>query len=309
MLLKLLVRLLTPPRIFWNYVKEGTMIAVSNFVPVIAMNSFFALSLFLTYFGLMFLVFQLAYERDTQDILLGYLGIPVVSFFLCSLIRFHYALVRKAQIKMEIFLIATRKYFHVFLLFTIYYTIYVLAFKMVFEIGEMEGIYKIRVIAGVGIFFWVLVRLIFSPFFVIEKGYSARKAMKASFLLTSGRTIKTLMLLLSCVLILSVILGGSIYLVLKTSLLALASLRIDSGVQNLLIWIPGFAGLSLLCLVASAFAFSLLNIAFVMSYDINLRNRFSKKKKLIYEAAIETKRKLEDTGFFQALPPEEEVQD
>jgi len=308
MLLKLLVRLLTPPKIFWNYVKEGTFIAYSNFVSVIAINSLFALAVFINYFSLMFLVFQLAYERKTQDILLGYLGLPAVSFFLCSLIRFHYSLVRKSKVKMDIFLIDYRKYFHVLLLFALYYTLYILFFKMIFEIKELEGIYQIRAIVGIGIFFWIVVRLIFSPFFVIEKGYSARKAMKASFLLTSGRTLKTLMLLFLCLSIFSLVLGSSGYVVFKTSLYVLRTLKSDPSFKNIFLWISSFGILSFFCLVVCAFCFALVNIAFVMSYDIYLKNRFSKRKKLILEAAIETKRKLEDSGIFQALSSQENEQ-
>ena len=50
---------------------------------------------------------------------------------------------------------------------------------------------QIRVLLGVVLFFWTIARLIFAPFFVIDADYNAREAMKASFLLTSGKTFKT----------------------------------------------------------------------------------------------------------------------
>lgn len=299
--LRVLIRLLIPPRIVSNYIKEGFQIILNNFLPVLTMNAFFIVIVSLTYFLLMFVVFQIAYERETQNILLGFLGIPITSFFFCSLIRFHYALVRKSKIKMEILLVDFRKYFHVFLLFTLYYALYNLAFKAIFEFDELDLMNKLRAIAGIGFFFWIVVRLVFSPFFVVEKGYSARKAMKSSFLLTSGRTIKTLVLILlssGFFLMISSCVGFFVFEVSRTAY------RFTKGSSELLLiasWILGFSVLFLFSLVVVSIAFALLNIALVMSYDIFLKNRFSRRKQIVYEAAIETKRKLEDTGFFQAL--------
>ncbi len=305
MFFKFLVRLLIPPHILFNYMREGLQIVTNNFFPVLVMNSFFLVTVFLTYFSFMFLVFELAYEREIQNILLGFMGIPVISFFFCSLIRFHYGLVRKSKIKMDIFLIDYKKYFHIFLLFNIYYALYNLAFKAIFDFDELEGINKLRAILGISLFFWILVRLIFSPFFVIEKGYSTRRAMKSSFLLTSGRTIKTIVLLFLCLVIFGGVFFGFGYLVFETSRLAYKTIKLNPDFSIAILWILGFTVVAILSLVAVSLSFSLLNIAFVMSYDIYLKNRFSRKKKLIYEVAIETKRKLEDSGFFQ--PIEEEV--
>lgn len=306
MLFRFLVKLLIPPRIVINYFREGVHIVLSNIFPVLAMNSFFGFVVFFTYFGFMFLVFHLVYQREMQNVLLGFLGIPVVSFFFCSLIRFHFGLVRKAKIQMDIFLIHYKKYLHVFLLFTLYYALYNLAFKAIFDFGELEGINKLRAILGICLFFWIVVRLIFSPFFVIEKGYSARKAMKASFLLTSGRTIKTIILLLFCFGIFGIVLYGFGYLIFETSRIAYRIIKSNPDFFTVASWVVGFSVLVIFSLAIVSLFFSLMNIALVMSYDMYLKNRFSRRKKLIFEAAVETKRKLEDTGFFQAIAHEEE---
>lgn len=306
MLLKVFLRLLIPPRIFWNYVREGSSIAFQNTLPVVVMNSLFLIITFLTYFSLMFLVFQIAYEREVQNLLLGYLSLPIISFFVCSLIRFHIALVRKSQIKMDLFLIDYRKYFNILVLFTLYYSLYVLLIKVVYEISEYDGLLKTRIAVGVVVFFWLVVRLIFSPYYVIDKGYNARKSLKASFLLTSGRTVKTFLLLFFSIFILSVVFLPIAFGLFHFSLYALNIIRTNPDSLNLFLWVGVFAIVSIFLISILAYFFSLSQITFVMSFDINLKNKFSRRKKIIYEAAIETKKQLEDTGFFNALPPSEE---
>jgi hypothetical protein len=43
------------------------------------------------------------------------------------------------------------------------------------------------------------------------------------------------------------------------------------------------------------YSFSLFMIAFVIAYDINLKNRFSRRKKLIQMSAIETRKQINET--------------
>lgn len=298
---KFLIRLLVPPKIVFNYIREGIQIILNNFFPVLSMNSFFGIVVFITYFSLMFFVFEVSYERELQNILLGFLGIPIISFFFCSLVRFHYALVRRSKIKMDVFLIDFRKYFHIFLLFTLYYALYNLAFKAIFDFEELKGLNKLRALLGTGLFFWLVIRLVFSPFFVIEKGYSARKAMKSSFLLTSGRTIKTAILILLAAGIFVLILYSFGFLVFEVSRIAYRVTKGSTDVFIISSWILGFSVVFIFSLTIISLSFALLNIALVMSYDIYLKNKFSRRKKIIYEAAIQTKRRLEDTGFFHSL--------
>ena len=205
----------------------------------------------------MLVVLGYIYERQNQDIVLGFSGIPIISFFSTGLIRFYLALVRKNEIKNNLLLIDWKKVFHIAILFSLYYTLYIILIKIIEDIGEFEGLMKLRILFGIILFIWLLTRLIFSPFFVIDKGYSARKALKSSFLLTSGRTIKTAIL----------IFFSSFFL------------------------LTGF----LFFVIGVIYTFSLFMIAFVIAYDINLKNRFSRRKKLIQLTALETKKQIEET--------------
>ncbi len=206
---------------------------------------------------MMFPVLRFVYERQNQDIVLGFSGVIVISFFSIGVIRFYLALVRKSEIKTNLLLIDLKKFIHIWILFSLYYSVYIFLIKVVEDLSEYEGIMKIRVIFGIFLFFWLLTRLIFSPFFVVDKGYSARKALKSSFLLTSGRTIKTAILLLF----------ASLFLII------------------------GFLFLG----IGVVYSFSLFMIAFVIAYDINLKNRFSRRKKLIQMSAIETRKQINET--------------
>ena len=206
---------------------------------------------------MMFPVLRFVFERQNQDIVLGFSGVIVISFFSIGVIRFYLALVRKSEIKTNLLLIDFKKFIHIWILFSLYYSVYIFLIKVVEDLSEYEGIMKIRVIFGIFLFFWLLTRLIFSPFFVVDKGYSARKALKSSFLLTSGRTIKTAILLLF----------ASLFLII------------------------GFLFLG----IGVVYSFSLFMIAFVIAYDINLKNRFSRRKKLIQMSAIETRKQINET--------------
>ena len=206
---------------------------------------------------MMFPVLRFVYERQNQDIVLGFSGVIVISFFSIGVIRFYLALVRKSELKTNLLLIDWKKFIHIWILFSLYYSVYIFLIKVVEDLSEYEGIMKIRVVFGIFLFFWLLTRLIFSPFFVVDKGYSARKALKSSFLLTSGRTIKTAILLLF----------ASLFLII------------------------GFLFLG----IGIVYSFSLFMIAFVIAYDINLKNRFSRRKKLIQMSAIETRKQINET--------------
>jgi hypothetical protein len=270
MILKLLTRLLLPPKIVSTYTKESISIANKHVLPIIFINFLFGLIVFLTYFSLMFIVFKLAYERQTQEILLGFIGLPIISYFFIGMIRFYLSMVRKSQIKIALFMVGWKKFFNTYILFNIYYFIYIMLIKIMEDINDYEGIMKIRIVLGFFLFLWLLVRLIFSPIFIIEKGYSARRAMKSSFLITSGRTLKTFILILF------------------TSLVFLL------GILPL--------GIGVL------YTFGLFMIALIIAYDINLKNKFSRRKKIIHETAVETKRSIEDSSIYNALPLSKETE-
>ena len=81
---KVLVKLFTPPQIVINYVKESMAIAHKSLLMTTLASLLFTLLLSATYFSMIFLVFMIAYERETQNMLLGYLSLPIVSFFVCG---------------------------------------------------------------------------------------------------------------------------------------------------------------------------------------------------------------------------------
>lgn len=188
---------------------------------------------------------------------LGFTGIPFISFFSTGILRFYLAMVRKSEIRNNLLLIDYRKYLNLTVLFLLYYFLYVILIKGIEDFSEYEGLMRLRLISGVVLFIWLLSRLIFSPFFVIDKGYTARKALKSSFLLTSGRTIKTFLLI------------------------SISTFFMLSGM--------------FFFIVGVLYTFSLFMVSFVLAYDINLKNRFSRRKKLIHITTLETKKQIEDT--------------
>lgn len=287
---KVLVNLLTPPQIVINYVKESMAIAHKNFLLTTLASLIFTLLLSTTYFSMIFLVFAIAYERETQNMLLGYLSLPIVSYFVCGFIRFYLRLVRGLSANLKILFLGHRRYFQILILLAAYYSLYILLFKIAFFIKDYDKIMQIRIILGLVLFFWTISRLIFSPFFVIDADYNARQAMKASFLLTSGKTFKTLSLLTISVIFL---VGGLAF-----------NIALSFIIHEILFVLKSFSiyqiGIPIIIL-GSAYPFSLIIIAFVVSYDINLKNKYSRRKQLITQAAVIVKRKLEDTNIFESV--------
>ncbi len=287
---KVLVKLFTPPQIVINYVKESMAIAHKSFLITTLASLLFTLLLSTTYFSMIFLVFAIAYERETQNMLLGYLSLPIVSFFVCGFIRFYLRLVRGLSVNLKILFLGHKRYFQILLLLAAYYSLYILLFKIAFFIKDYDKIMQIRILMGVVLFFWTIARLIFAPFFVIDADYSAREAMKASFLMTSGKTFKTFSLLTISVIFL---IGGLIF-----------NIALSFIIHEILFVLQTFAiyqiGIPIIIL-GSAYPFSLIIIAFVVSYDINLKNKYSRRKHLITQAAVIVKRKLEDTNIFETV--------
>jgi hypothetical protein len=287
---KVLVKLFTPPQILVNYIKESIAIAHKNFFTTILASLVFTLLLSATYFSMIFLVFAIAYERETQNMLLGYLSLPIVSYFVCGFIRFYLRVVRGLSNNLKILFVGHKRYLQILFLLAAYYTLYILLFKIAFFIKDYDKIMQIRIVLGVVLFFWTISRLIFAPFFVIDADYSAREAMKASFLLTSGKTFKTFSLLTVSFLFL---VGGLIFNI----ALSFVIYEILFVLQTYSIYQIGIP----IIILGSAYPFTLIIIAFVMSYDINLKNKYSRRKHLITQAAVIVKRKLEDTNMFEAI--------
>ncbi len=287
---KVLVKLFTPPQIVINYVKESVAVAHKNFLITIAASLIFTLILSATYFSMIYLVFLIAYERETQNMLLGYLSLPIVTYFVCGFIRFYLRLVRGLKVNLKILFAGHKGYFQILILLAAYYSLYILLFKVAFFMKDYDRIMQIRIIMGLVLFFWSISRLIYSPFFVIDADFNARQAMKASFLLTSGKTFNTFSLLMISVMFL---VGGLIFNI-ALSFVIHEIIFVLNSYSIYQIGIP-------IIILGSAYPFSLIIIAFVMSYDINLKNKYSRRKILITQAAVIVKRKLEETNIFEAV--------
>lgn len=283
--IKTLVKILNPPKIIANFFKESAEVTGRHLFLTLLFNVLFSIVLFVIYFVLMLAAINLVYERKNQNLLLGYMSIPFVSYFACGVIRYYLRLVRKLPVTWKILFKGHRGYIHIVIIFLGYYSLYVLFFKALFEIGDYDLMMQLRLLTGAGFFFWITVRLIFATFFVIDADYSFKQAIKASLLLTSGRTIKTLALLS----ISSVVLLSGIVLSVGASYILRNIFTIETHVY-ILVSFPFIYSFAI-------YAMGLVMSSFVMSYDINLNNKYSRRKKLITEAALITKQKIEQLMY------------
>ncbi|MEM7181660.1 MAG: hypothetical protein AAF518_12150 [Spirochaetota bacterium] len=258
--IKILTRLFTPPRIFANYAKESIAITRKSLGQILFVNITFFTIVAAIHLGIMFyVILKLPYERKLQTILLGYSTIPFTAYFLCGLLRYYIALARRLPVKASISLRGDKQYFQMLFLCLSYYSLYVMLFKVALSLDDYdgivnEGIIKIRVIVGVIFFFWLFIRLIYSPFFIVDQEQSMRQAIKSSLLLTSGMTIRTSILIF---------------------FIALA-----------------FASGALAFIVGAFISFALATVAMILSYDIRLKNKYSRRKKIINQAAIKTRQDI-----------------
>lgn len=253
---RVLTRLFTPLGIFVKYLKESSRLLNDNLWNVIAVNVMFGLIVTISLTAVMFLVFELSPIRSVQIVLLGYLHLPITCYFVVGLLRFYVAIARKQPASFTLLFKGSKKYFHMLVLFMIYYTLYVLLVKIIADFKFYEGIIQIRLLVGFFFFFWLLVRFFYAPLFVIVyDNCTPRQAMRSSFVITSGRMLKTFILILF---FLGVFISGLAFFV-----------------------------------VGVAYTFGLSMIIFVMAYDIILKNEFSLRKKLINEVAVKTKKNVD----------------
>jgi hypothetical protein len=276
-----MVKVFTPFQIFYNYLKESFLIVQKNFKLTLAFNILYILLLTAIYSGLMFPILHLVYDRENQDMLLGFTSIPIVSYFTCGFIKYYLRLVRNQPISIKYLFLGSKKYLQITILLLLYYSLYILLIKITTTIYDYDKIMQIRIILGVLLFFIIVARLIYSPLFVIDAEYNARDAMRSSFLLTSGKTKKVLTLLISSLLL----------LVFFLFLMVLLSFMLFKISEFIMVYNIYQIAVPVIILTAS-YPFAIIMIAFIISYDINLKNKYSKRKKLINEAAIFVKKKL-----------------
>ncbi len=188
--------LLIKPRILRNYIQESFRITRASLGDIVIVNGLFTVLLTVVYFALVPVVFQLSYIRQYQNFLLGLIGLPVAAFLLCGLIKYYRALTRGQSPRPWMLFRGSRNYLTMLRFCLGYYLLYVVSFKVLFYITDYDGVIQIRIIMGVSFFLWIMARLIFTPMFIIDGDNSLYQAVKNSFLLTSGRTIKTFILIM-----------------------------------------------------------------------------------------------------------------
>ena len=276
-----MVKIFTPFQIFYNYLKESFLIIQKNFKITLAFNILYIILLTIIYSTLMFPILNIVYDRENQDMILGFTSIPFVSYFTCGFIKYYLRLVRNQAISIKYLFLGSKKYIQITILLLLYYSLYILLIKITTTIYDYDKIMQIRIILGVLLFFIIVARLIYSPLFVIDAEYNARDAMRSSFLLTSGKTKKVLTLLISSILLLLFFLF--LMVILSFMLFKISELIMVYNIYQIAVPV---------IIITAAYPFAIIMIAFIISYDINLKNKYSKRKKLINEAAIFVKRKL-----------------
>ncbi len=283
---KVLVKLFTPAQIFTNYLKESIKISHKNLIQTFCFTTLFIVILTSIYIALMFPILNLVFDRENQDMILGFGSIPFLSYFISGFIRYYLRLVRDLPVNIKYLFIGHKRFIQIFIILTLYYVLYILLIKITSSIQDFDKIMQIRILLGVVLFFILVSRLIYSPFFVIDADYNARDAMRSSFLLTSGRTAKNFTLLGFSILLILAFLSLSIFL--SYLLFQIANLFNVYNIYH--IGVP-------LIILTSAYPLSLIIIAFVLNYDIHLKNKYSKRKEIITKAAIIVKKKLEDSNL------------
>lgn len=283
---KVLIKIFTPAQIFLNYLKESVKIAHQYFWKTYLFTMSFILISTLIYSLLMIPIVKLIFDRENQDMILGFSSIPFLSFFVSGFIRYFLRLVRGQTVSLKYLFSGHKKFLQIFIILTTYYILYILLLKITANIQDYDRIMQIRIFLGVILFFITISRLIYSPFFVIDADYNARKSFKSSFLLTSGKTTKTFTLL-----------GFSILMILSFLFISIfISFFIFKIVELLNIYNIYHIGVPFI-IFTSPYPFSIIMIAFILNYDIHLKNRYSKRKFIITQASVIVKNKLEDSNM------------
>ncbi|MCE9499823.1 MAG: hypothetical protein K8R21_04900 [Leptospira sp.] len=192
MLRKLFHDLVAAPVLLKNFIGESVEITRIQLPVILRANFYFSIVLIIVHFGMMFLVFKIAYERSYQNLLLGFFTLPVTSYMLNGLLRFYLAMVREQQTSYSMIFQGYKNYLAIFLFALCYYVLYNVLFKLAFEFGEQTFLFQVRIGMGVILFFWLLARMAFTPIFIIEENLNIKEAIKRSFMFTSGKSTITI---------------------------------------------------------------------------------------------------------------------
>jgi hypothetical protein len=191
-------------RIIRNYFRMAHSLVRRRWRQALGATALFGLVLAGVYLAAIQLVLYLVHIREQQSILLRIVTLPFSAYALGALLQFFTRLVRAPDATgfRDLLLKSPRRYLHLALCLAYYYALYVLLLRVVIDIERYEGIIQIRMIAGAGLFVWLLARLAFAPLYIVDQDQDVRTAIRNSYLLTTRRTRRTLALVLVSLLVL-----------------------------------------------------------------------------------------------------------
>ena len=182
------------PRMIRSFLVASLKISREFLAPLLVVNALACLILASVHFLAILPVLEITYDREFQNILLTFFTVPVTAFIVSGLLQFYQKLLRKEEADLSVLFGGNRGYLRVLLLCLLYYSAYVILFKVAFRDIEEDWIFRIRVFLGLLLFAWLLVRLMFAPLFAVEEGTGLKDSVKGSFFLTSTHTTHSLVL-------------------------------------------------------------------------------------------------------------------
>lgn len=189
-----------PPRVLFNYVIEAWRILLGNSGYALSAAAAMGLVVAGAYFLSLQATLQLAYERYSQEVLLTLLALPVTALALGLLARMFLQLARHERFRLRLTIFGWRAYLWLLLWVFCYYVTYLTLFQAALDWEDLPAlkgaIMQLRLALGFALFLWLLARMVFAPAYILEERLNLRAALKQSYLLTSGRTLKTLAFIL-----------------------------------------------------------------------------------------------------------------
>lgn len=185
-----------PPRVLLNYLGEAWRILMKG--SALSLGAVLLAGLWMggAYFLSLQAVLRLVYERFAQETLLNLLALPAVALALGGLARLFLSMARSEEFELRAALFHWRRYLWLLAWCLAYYVTYLTLFRAAFDWEDRPAFHgallRLRLVLGVGLFLWLLARMIFAPAYIVEDGMNLRAALKQSYLLTSGKTLRTL---------------------------------------------------------------------------------------------------------------------
>ncbi len=135
------------------------------------------------------------YIRETQNIVLNLFAMPFLAYFLGGLLQFFRERTRGSSAPYILLIKGHRHYFRILLYCAAYYAGYRAFVRTVVGIEDYPLDLRMRMLAGLPLFVWVITRVCFAFAFVTEQDAGPKVGIKSSFILTGGRFWRTLFVL------------------------------------------------------------------------------------------------------------------